>query len=367
MYLKELFNVLPRFFDANIPVEIGSPPGVGKSEVADQVGAMLSKRDGFQWGISKCFIATLAPVDINGYLVPGRMQTRNEETGNIEEVRISEFTVPSYMISTEGKLMNSYKRGLVIFEEWDKGDPDVKKASAEVILNGRCGQHILHSGIARMALVNRLQDRSGSTKNFDFIINRRGELTVTAELSGWNEWALAAGIDPLFVAFADRNPQVVFSNELPETQMPFCTPRSFVRLSKLLPSFTDDKGKMIHDQTTTEVASGMIGVAAATKMMQWVLMRNEAPDFDDVIDDPTGCQVPDRPDAKLMVCYELAHKVDEKTMGKVITYVQRYPADFAVTFVKAATRRNYDFINVSAMDKWVTKNASLLNAIGGAR
>lgn len=365
MYLKELFDVLPRFFDANIPVEVGSQPGAGKSEVTDQIVRRMSLRDGFPWGVAKCFIATQSPVDINGYLVPGYVDIEIE--GKLQRQRISEFTLPTCMISIEGKPMNSYKRGVVIFEEWDKGDPDTKKASAEVILNGRAGGHILHQGIARMALVNRLQDRSGSTKNFDFIINRRGELTVTTELSGWNEWALANQVDPLFVAFADRNPEIVFSNTLPETQQPFCTPRSFVKLSKVLPTFIDQRGRLIHDTTTTEVAAGMIGMAAGTKMMQWILMRNESPEFADIVRDPEGTRIPDRPDAKLMVMYEIAHKADKKTMPKVIQYVRRYPAEFAVTFAKAATRRDYDLINVPAMSSWVAKNASLLNAIGGAR
>jgi len=367
MYLKELFTTLPKFLDANIPVEVGSQPGAGKSESSDQIVERLAKRDGFPWGVSKCFIATLSPVDINGYLVPGRMQMKNPETGEIEEIRISEFTMPPWMISTEGKPMNSYKRGVVIFEEWDKGDPDTKKASAEVLLNGRAGRHALHAGISRIALVNRLADRSGSTKNFDFIINRRGELTVSTELSGWNDWALGTGVDPLFVAFADKNPDIVFSNSLPETQQPFCTPRSFVKLSKVLPSFTDAKGHLEHSTVTTEVAAGMVGVAAATKLMSWILLRNESPDFDDVLKDPENCPIPQRPDAKLMVCYELAHKVDKRTMSKVVTYVRRFPAEFAVTFSKAATRRDYDLINVPSMAAWVSKNASLLNAIGGAR
>ena len=263
--------------------------------------------------------------------------------------------------------MNSYKRGIVVFEEWDKGDPDTKKASAEPILKGRTGNWALHPGIARIALVNRAGDRSGSTKNFDFIINRRGELQVTAELSGWNEWALAQQIDPLFVAFADKNPDVVFSNSLPETQAPYCTPRSFVALSKVLPNFVDKDGGMQHDTVTTEVACGMIGVPAATKLMQWVLMHNDTPDFADILRDPAGTPVPTRPDAKLLVCYELAHKVDKKTAPKVVQYVQRFEAEFAVTFAKAATRRDYDIVNVPAMAKWVEKNASLLNAIGGAR
>src|SRR5882672_2708244 len=115
MFLKELFTVLPKFFDANIPVEVGSQPGAGKSESVDQIAERMSQRDGFPWGVAKCFIATLAPVDINGYLVPGMIQTKNEQTGEIETTRISEFTMPTWMISTEGRPMNTYRRGIVVF------------------------------------------------------------------------------------------------------------------------------------------------------------------------------------------------------------------------------------------------------------
>jgi hypothetical protein len=365
MYLRDLFNVLPKFLDANIPIEIGSPPGVGKSESIDQIADLMTARDQFEWGLAKCFIATMSPVDINGYLVPGYAEILVD--GVLQRQRVSEFTLPPWMISVHGKPMNSYKRGIVVFEEWDKGDPDTKKASAEPILNGRAGRHALHPGIARIMLVNRTQDRSGTTKNFDFIINRRFEVGVSGELQGWNSWAVKQGVDPMFIAFADTHPEIVFSNTIPETQMPFCTPRSFVRLSKVLPAFVDNKGRIEHSAITTEVANGGIGVAAGTKMMQWILMRNECPMFEDVVADPDNCPVPPRPDAKLMVCYELAHKVDKKTMSKVVKYVQRFTPEFAVTFGKAATRRDYDLINTPSLAAWVAKNASLLNAIGQAR
>jgi hypothetical protein len=216
-------------------------------------------------------------------------------------------------------------------------------------------------------LVNRTIDRSGSTKNFDFIINRRCEITVSAEVEGWIEWASTVGIDPLFISFAAKFPQIVFANEIPEKQGPFCTPRSLVKLSQVLPRRLDDKGAMKADVVATEIAHGMIGVAPAMQLMSWIKLRQQTPDWADIIRDPIKCPLPDKPDAQLMTCYECAHHADEKTIGKAITYVQRMSAEFSVTFAQAATRRNHRLIHQPAMLEWVTKNASLLNAIGGAR
>lgn len=366
MYIKDLPNVLPAFFDANVAVEVGSPPGCGKSESIDQIVDGLSKRDGFKWGLSKVFIATLSPVDINGYLVPGVYQ-RQREDGTVENVRISEFTMPPWMLSVEGKPMNDYKRGVVVFEEWDKGDPDTKKASAEVLLNGKAGTHQVHPGIARIALVNRAEDRSGSTKNFDFIINRRNEITVSADLQGWMDWALVNNVDPLFVGFADKFPEIVFNNKIPEKQEPFCTPRSLVLLSRVLDKFRDNAGDFVTGPVTAEISAGMVGTAAAAQLLSWFKLRNETPSFAEVVADPDSVDVPEKPDAKMMVCYELAHKVDKKTCNKVIQYIRRFPAEFAVTFAKAACRRDFSLVNEGSFAAWLSKNASLLNAIGGAR
>jgi len=366
MYIRQLQDELPYFLDAGVPVEVGSSPGAGKSESIDQLIDRLSARDKLEWGLSKVFIATLSPVDLLGFMVPGYLDIRRDD-GSIEKARISEFTMPPWMISTRGKPMNEYKRGIVVFEEWDKGEPDVKKASAEIILNGRAGKWALHPGIARIMLVNRTIDRSGSTKNFDFIINRRAELTVSAELEGWAEWAVRAAVDPLFLSFAVKFPEVVFANEIPEKQGPFCTPRSLVKLSAVLPKRVNEKGQMKNDPTAVEISHGTIGAAASMQLMNWIKLRQDTPDWKDIVKDPMRCPVPEKPDARLMTCFECAHHVDAKTVGKAITYMRRMSKEFAVTFAQAATRRNHDLINEDAMLDWVSDNATLLNAIGGAR
>lgn len=367
MMLRQIMEELPHFLDAGVPVEIGSAPGAGKSESIDQLVTQLSNRDSFEWGICKIFIATQTPVDLLGYLVPGHADFTDPITKEITRTRVSEFTMPLWMISDKGVPMNHYKRGVVVFEEWDKGEPDVKKSSAEIILNGKAGPWKLHSGIGRICLVNRTEDRSGSTKNFDFIINRRAEFTILADVEGWREWALVNNIDPLFVAFASKYPEVVFANKIPDKQAPFCTPRSLVKLAQVLPLRKDGAGKMKMDPVTTEIITGMIGQAAGLQLAAWIRLRHETPDWEDILKDPTGIELPSKPDAQLMVCYECAHRVDTKTAAKCVSFIKRLPAQFSVTFAKAAVRRNYDLINTQAFVDWVAKNASLLNAIGGAK
>jgi hypothetical protein len=282
------------------------------------------------------------------------------------ESRVSEFTMPPFMISLDGRPMNSFKRGIVVYEEWDKGDPDSKKASAEPILTGRMGQHALHAGISRIVLVNREEDRSGTTKNFDHIINRRGELAFMASELGWLKWAQRAGIDPLFMSFADRWPELVFTNRVPDVQGPYCTPRSLVMCEKVLKQRRDDNKQIVVDETATEMAAGLLGTKVAAQMTAWLRVKTETPDWDAILKDPEGVTVPERADACLMSCHEVAHTVDLKTIRPAIRYMRRMPKEFAMTFANAAIFRLPKLIADRDMMAWSKENRSLLNVLAGA-
>ena len=362
-----MYDELRPLMDSGNAIEIASSPGVGKSETIKQWVEEQSARDGFKWGCSTVFMATQTPVDLLGYLIPGTRKYHSQD-GTEKTERVSEFTRPIWTMSDEGIPLEEYPRSVIIMEEADKCEADVTKTGAEIRLNASLGPwRFDRKKVGRIALVNRVEDRSGSGKKFDFIINRQFEFTVLADVEGWREWALVKGIDPLFIAFASKYPEVVFSNKVPDKQGPFCTPRSLVNLADVLPRRVTADGKMKVDSITNEIITGGIGQAAGMQLMAWMKLRHETPDWDDIMKDPNGIAIPAKPDAQLMVCYECAHRVDVKTARKCVDFIKRLPAQFSVTFAKAAVRRQYDLINTPAFMDWVSKNASLLNAIGGAK
>jgi len=365
LFIKDLPAIITPYIEANEPVQIASAPGAGKSESTDQLVKSLSERDGFEWGLAKVFIAALSTVDMYGFLVPGETVWIDIE-GKKQTSRISEFTVPPWMMSVDGKPMNAYRRGIVVFEEWDKGDPDTKKASAEPILNGRLGRHALHRGISRVVLVNRAEDRSGTTKNFDFIINRRGELSFMSSMEGWLQWAMTRNIDPIFTSFAERHPAVVFTNKVPDVQGPFVTPRSLVKCNNVVSQRRKD-GEIVVDDVTNQVALGYLGTAATAQLMAWLKVKTETPDWADILARPEQVEIPARADACLMSCHECAHRVDLRTVRPVIAYMRRLPKEFAMTFAQAAIHRLPRLIADRDMIAWARENRSLLNIIGGGR
>jgi hypothetical protein len=365
MFIEEMPTVLAPYIDANEPVQVASSPGAGKSENMDQIVAFNSERDGFEWGLCKVFAAALSPVDFYGFLTPGVRHWHDFE-GKERITKVSEFTEPPFMISMDGRPMNSFKRGIVVFEEWDKAEADTKKASAEPILNGGNGAHRLHKGISRVVLVNRQEDRSGSTKNFDFIINRRGELTAYTSMPGWIKWASRNDIDPMFTSFAERYPEVVFTNKVPDIQGPFVTPRSLVKCQNVVKQRRDETREIIVDDTAGEIITGWLGNTATAQLMAWLKMKTETPAWDDIVRRPEQVEVPERADACLMSCHECAHRVDSKTIRPTITYMRRLPKEFAMSFARAAIQRMPRLVADRDMMAWSKENRSLLNILGGA-
>jgi hypothetical protein len=374
MNMRQFKGVLRSYLDANITVQIMSAPGIGKSEGTNQAVAEYNKAEPAtrtymgkslpKWGITTVMLATYTPSDVLGYLIPGK------QVVNDKEVRISEFTMPPWMISDEGIPMNEYDRGVVFVDEWDKADPDVKRAFAEVLLNRRAGKWQLHKGIGVVVASNRSQDRSGSTKEFDFIINRRAEIHIQPDVKAWEDWAVRTGVNPLFITFALKNPGIVFEGKVPEKQGPFCTPRSLVMASKLLEGKFDKSGALplgdeAEEAMISEMVSGLIGSAPTNHLLTWCKLKTEVPDFDDIVKDPAGTEIPPKPDAKMLIAYECAHRCTIENAEKVVDYALRLPKEFQVTFGAAAIKRNHRLLAAKGMkDKFIPKNAALINLIG---
>ena len=346
--------------DAGIAVELESPPGIGKSEFVDQLVAKLSARDGFEWGFSKMFLATQQPTDLIGY------QFKGERTWDGQTVAVTEPTVPLWMVTQSGKPTWAYKRGIIFLDEYGQGEADTKRASAELLLNKQIGPWRLggdhREGWGVIAASNRAKDRSGVTKGFDFVINRRKVYNVTPSADAWVNWATAHDITPLSIAFAVQNPTLVFADEVPDKQGPWCTPRSLVMMDRSMKVKHARLGHYPDDANTIEGAMGLIGPTAA-QYFAFVRLEKEMPKFEAIVRDPAGAKLPTKPDSQMLVVFNLAHRVEGKNLKQVIEYIERMPKEFAVTFAKAACKRNHALVLDPAMRAWSSTNASLMAAV----
>ena len=359
MKLSDFKRRFPAYARAGISIELISAPGRGKSETITSLVDMMSQIDGEEWGYADLFLATQTPPDLMGF------QFKGEVTYDGKQFPITDPTAPTWFITKSGLPVFAYKRGILFLDEFGQGQTDVKAAAAELLLNKRIGKWRLPDGWIVVAASNRTSDRSGVTKSLDFVINRRKEIHISDDLDSWLDWAATSGVMPLTMAFAAANPQIVFSEGVPEKQGPWCTPRSLVMADRDLQALaSENDGTMPTDPLAIEDVAGTIGQAAAAQYFAFVRLEQEMPKYEKIIADPKGTRVPDKPDAQMLVCYNLAHRVTSKDADQVIEYVKRLPKDFSVTFVKTACNREPTLVTKPGFMKWIGENASLLAVIG---
>ena len=261
----------------------------------------------------------------------------------------------------------AYKRGILFLDEFGQAEGDVKRAAADLFLNRRVGPWQLPDGWVVIAASNLLSSRSGVTKSFDFIINRRAEFHIQDDLQSLLKWMNKNGIAPEFTSFTEAYTEIVFTEGVPEKQGPWTTPRSLVKVARVLEKMRDDKGNIPNDLIAKRVAASWLGVDHAAQLMTHIQLGTEMPDVEDIIKDPMGTRVPPKPDAQMLVTHRLAHEVTAKNAGPIIQYVERMPKDFAVSFCRAACRRDSKLVYADAFDQWMDRNGSLMAAITDVR
>ncbi len=353
MKLSTLERRLAAYYDSRISIHLVSSPGRGKSSLVSKAPDIIGRATGKNLGIVVVNAAMLTPMDLMGYGVP------KHDNGRSEMV----FTDPFFWRTDEGKRLEEYDGGIVFFDEADKADTDVKKIMGEGALSGRFGPHRLPEGWVVWTAGNLASDRSGSTKELDHLINRRMQIAVTDDLMSLLGWMDKNNVLPITQAFTQQHPDIVFTPGVPEKQAPWATPRSVVLADRHLQSLAKIEGHVPDDPDTQEEIAGIIGQGAAATLFSFIKLGREMPRFEDIVAEPMSTRVPGEhaPDARMLVCYQLAHRVCKDTADAVVRYVERMPDSFAVTFVRAAVTRNALLAVTPAIMNWTQRNAALMN------
>lgn len=373
MQLDKIIKLLPGFLAQGLAIEIRGNSGIGKTDMLRQMVHDLNKSEG-SWGIGTHYAAMWGPQDPTGFFVFGKQNVKQLD-GTMKEQLVSEFATPTYLRADPGQeheWMNEFKRGVMVLEEFDKANPEVKKSCAPLILEGGMHGNYLHPGIGRVLLTNHANDgRQGSTKEQDFVISRKILLTATQSVAGWVDWATRHGVHPMFIAFAEEHVDVVFGGHLPEKQGPFMNCRTLVAGSKAAVSgLMDNDGHILDDEAFHETMAGAFGGPGARDLVTFLKFKDEVPDWAEIVAKPDACKVPGNPGGAMMAAHICAANVDDKTVEPAVKYVRRLPKNIHIVFAKAATRRNFRLTNSKAFVKWTSEApelVALITALGTAR
>lgn len=322
-------------------IELVGPPGVGKDAAMEQAAARIERRLGLPFAIKSFFLTTVEPPDVRGFGLPGR---------DADGTPIMQFTKAPWVPRSDEP-----KHGFIFLNEFGQAQQDVAKPAAELWLNGRVGESRLDITYMVVGASNRESDRSGVGRGLAFIDNRKMRVMIEPNLDSWVDWAERQGINPFAIAFAKVKPSLIFGDKVPEKPGPFCTPRTFVKVSHLV--------NRLPMNLFTEAAAGYIGEGAAAEFIAFLRVAEELPKWEDIVRDPSKVRIPEqRIDAVYAAMQMVAHRVDATTAKPAFTFLKRLGQEFQVAGLKAVLRRCPQMIQTPDFALWLRENKELVMA-----
>ena len=355
-------SFLTMIFRARRTPYIKGPPGSGKSAMAEAYARRMNElyaADGgygyFEIDMSKANIADWA-----GFMMP-KPEIIIDADGQPIEIMAGKYTYPYWAYDKfTGRPLHSFKRGMVVFEEWAQGDTEVKRASSSFLHGRRMG--LWHFPEMDCVLLgNRDIDRAGTTKEYDHIINRLTIVEMKPTLQNFLVVANELGMTPITMAFAARNTKDVFDAGIPKEQGPYLTQRSLHAMDDIIKAAIAE-GSDLEDVLVLTAANGTIGMAGATAYMAFVKARHEIPTVSQVVNDPMGTKTDMRLDLLTFLIYDLASKVDRSNIGPIAAYIMRLQSDMSSTFFDAATRRDPSLVMTKEFTTYSKANVTLNTA-----
>jgi hypothetical protein len=243
---------------------IWGPPGVGKSQLVNQVAAKHDRT------LIDIRLSQMEPSDLRG--IPFKDGDKVE------------WAVPSMLPNVE----KHGSEGILFLDEITSAPPSVSAAAYQLILDRRLGDYQIPDGWAIFAAGNRQGDRGVTYSMPAPLANRFSHYEIDINLDDWVAWAYQEGIDERIIAFLRFRPDLLFDFDPAHNPVAFPSPRTWEFVHRALTKFND------HPELFVGALQSCVGPAAGIELNAFIANLDQMPDLDAIIngeDVPTPTEI----------------------------------------------------------------------------
>lgn len=291
------------------PIFLWGPPGVGKSEVVQDITNDLG---GFMIDLR---MAQMEPTDIRG------IPYYNKDNGKMD-------WAPPVDLPDE-ELASQYPVVVLFLDEMNSAAPSVQAAGYQLILNRRIGKYHLPDNVVIVAAGNRDSDKGVTYRMPMPLANRFLHIEIRPDFTSWQDWAVNKGIHKDVVGYLSFSKQDLYDFDSKSSSRAFATPRSWSFVSQLL-AVEDD-----HD-TLHNLISGTVGEGLSTKFLAHRKIAGKLPKPEDVLSGKVNelqvKEISAMYSLTVSLCYELkdaleVNKVDNKKFHEMCDHFFKFMMD----------------------------------------
>ena len=284
---------LLKAFKVQRPLFLWGPPGIGKSELVENItrelgGHMIDLR-----------LGQMEPTDIRG------IPFYNKDIGKMD-------WAPPVELPDE-ELASQYPIVVLFLDELNSAAPSVQSAAYQLILNRRIGKFRLPDNVVMVAAGNRESDKGVTYRMPTPLANRFIHQEMKVDFASWQEWAVLHKIHKDVVGYLSFAKQDLYDFDAKSASRAFATPRSWSFVSELLDDECDN-------DTLTNLIAGTVGEGLAVKFMAHRKVASKMPNPLDIlkgkVKDLNVKEVSAMYSLVISMCYELKAAVENKTADK---------------------------------------------------
>ena len=284
---------LLKAFKVKRPLFLWGPPGIGKSELVENItrdlgGYMIDLR-----------LGQMEPTDIRG------IPFYNKDSGKMDWAPPVELP--------DDELSSQYPVVVLFLDELNSAAPSVQSAAYQLILNRRIGKYKLPDNVVMVAAGNRESDKGVTYRMPTPLANRFIHQEMKVDFASWQEWAVLNKIHKDVVGYLSFAKQDLYDFDAKSASRAFATPRSWSFVSELLDDECDN-------DTLTNLIAGTVGEGLAVKFMAHRKVASKMPNPLDIlkgkVKDLNVKEVSAMYSLVISMCYELKAAVENKTADK---------------------------------------------------
>ncbi len=241
---------------SHTPVMLWGPPGVGKSDLINQVGTRHDVH------VIDIRLSQMEPSDLRG------IPFRDAENGHKVE-----WAIPSMLPNAE----THGPKGILFLDEITSAVPSVSAAAYQLILDRRLGDYRVPDGWAIFAAGNRQGDRGVTYTMPSPLANRFSHYDVDVNLDDWVSWAYNNDISEKIIAFLRFRPDLLFDFDPAHNPVAFPSPRSWQFAHQALIKFSHTP------QVLLGGIQACVGPAAGIELKAFIDSMDQMPDLDAIL------------------------------------------------------------------------------------
>ena len=238
---------------AKRPVMLWGPPGIGKSEIIEQIGKNTNR------GVIDLRLLLLEPTDLRG------IPYFNSKENNMD-------WAPPVDLPSDPK-----DTSILFLDEINAAPQSVQAAAYQLILNRRIGTYKLPDGVSIVAAGNRESDRGVTYRMPSPLANRMLHIEMAVNFEDWQMWATKHDIHPDVVGYLTFAKNDLYDFDPRSSSRAFATPRSWSFVSDMLVD-NDLQGSQL-----TDIITGAVGEGLAVKFNAHREVAGKLPNPTDIL------------------------------------------------------------------------------------